>query len=127
MLPWMQRKTVLSDCWVPYVAVWKECMIVVIFVWRGWGPLAAVAMFVPLASCVGLLDWNPMVAMVCFGVSLVVGGLVCRYYGLKWNRGSGFHTMYWISLETWGRIYITVGGLFGALAAVALIKQAVAG
>ncbi len=96
-----------------------------IFVWRGWGPVAVVAVFLPLASCAGLMDWNPMVAILSFGVSLVAGGLACRHYGLKWNQGSGFHTMYWIPLEIWGWIYIAAGGFFAVLATIALVKQAV--
>jgi hypothetical protein len=95
-------------------------------VWRGWGPVAVVATFLPLASCAGLMDWQPMVAMAGCGLSLLAGGLVCRHYGLKWNRGSGFHMMYWIPLEIWGWIYIVVGGGFAVLAVVALVKQAIA-
>ena len=98
-----------------------------IFVWRGWGPVAAVAAFLPLASCGGLMDWNPMVALTCFGVTLVGGGFACRHFGLKWNRGSGYHAMYWIPLEIWGWIYIAVGGFFGVLGTIALIKQALVG
>ena len=99
----------------------------VIFVWRGWGPVAAIALFLPLASCAGLMDWDPAVALGCFSVSLVAGGFACRYYGLKWNQGSGLHTMYWIPLEIWGWIYIAIGGLFGLLIAVGLIKQVIVG
>jgi hypothetical protein len=97
----------------------------VIFVWRGWGPVALVAAFLPLASCGGLMDWNPDVAFLCFGLSTVAGGLACRYLGLKWNQGSGFHMMYWIPLEIWGWIYIALGGLFGGIAGVVLVKKAI--
>jgi hypothetical protein len=100
---------------------------VFLFVWRGWGAIAAVATFLPLGSCVGLLDWNPMVAILCFGVTQVGGGLACRHYGLKWNQGSGFHSMYWIPLEVWGWIYIAVGGFFAVSAAIALVKEAIVG
>lgn len=98
-----------------------------IFAWRGWGPVAAVAAFVPLAACGGLMDWNPMVAMVCSGVSLVAGGFACRHYGLRWNQGSGFHSMYWIPLETWGYIYIVLGGFFAVAATIALLKKTIVG
>jgi len=94
-----------------------------IFVWRGWGPLALVVLFLPLASCGGLMGWNPFVALLGFGLTTFVGGLVCRHYGRKWNQGSGFHTMYWIPLEVWGWIYIVVGGLFSLLASAALVKK----
>lgn len=98
-----------------------------ILIWRGWGLLAVVALFLPLASCAGLMDWNPIVAILGFGVTLVAGGLACRHYGRKWNQGSGFHTMYWIPLEIWGWIYIVIGSLWSMLATVALIKTAIAG
>jgi hypothetical protein len=95
------------------------------FVWRGWGPLAAVAVFLPLASCAGLMDWNPMVALLTFGIATIAAGVVCRHFGRKWNQGSGFHMMYWIPLEIWGWIYVIVGGLFAILSAGALVKKAI--
>lgn len=98
-----------------------------LFVWRGWGLLALVPTFLPLASCAGLMDWNPMWAMICFGVSLFAGGLACRHYGKKWNQGTGIHMMYFIPLEIWGWIYIIMGGTLGTLGAVILVKQAVVG
>ncbi len=98
-----------------------------IFVWRGWGLIALVALFLPLASCAGLMDRNPLAALLGFGVTLLGGGLACRHYGRKWNQGSGLHMMYWIPLEVWGWIYIAVGGLFSLLGAAAVVKRAVAG
>ena len=98
-----------------------------IFVWRVWGPVAQVAAFLPLACCSGLMSISPPVAILCSALAFVAGGLVCRYYGLKWNQGSGFHSMYWIPLEIWGWIYIAVGGSLGGLAAFGLIKRAVVG
>ena len=88
---------------------------------------AAVAAFLPLAACGGLMDRKPMVAIGCFGGSLVARGWACRHYGLKWKKGSGFHMMYGIPLEIWGWIDIVSGGFFGVLAAVALVKSAVVG
>jgi hypothetical protein len=89
--------------------------------------MALVAAFLPLASCGGLMDWNPGVAGLAFGLSAVAGGLVCRHLGLKWNQGSGFHMMYWIPLEIWGWIYIVIGSLFGAAAGFGLVKKAISG
>jgi len=94
-------------------------------VWRGWGLLAVVAAFLPLASCAGLMDWNPMVALLCMGGTTVAGGMICRHYGRKWNQGSGFHMLYWIPLEIWGWIYIIFGGTFALLSAVALFREAI--
>lgn len=97
------------------------------FVWRGWGPVALVALILPLASCAGLMDWNPLVATTSFGWSLLAGGLVCRHYGRKWNEGSGTHMMYWIPLEYWGWCYIILGGLYGLAGSAALVKVALVG
>ncbi len=92
-------------------------------VWRGWGLLAIVAAFLPLASCAGLMDWNPLIAILCCGSTAVASGIICRHYGRKWNQGSGFHTMYWIPLEIWGWIYIVFGGFFALLSAAGLVKE----
>ena len=98
-----------------------------IFVWRGRGLLALVALFLPLASCAGLTDWNPAVAFTLAGVTLAAGGVACLRYGRKWNRGSGFNTMYWVPLENWGWVYMGVGGLFGLSGVAMLLTKAVRG
>jgi hypothetical protein len=96
-------------------------------VWRGWGLLAVVAAFLPLASCAGLMDWNPLIAILCCGSTTVASGMICRHYGRKWNQGSGFHTMYWIPLEIWGWIYIVFGGFLALSSAVELLLKATVG
>jgi hypothetical protein len=97
------------------------------FVWRGWGPLGLVVLIPPLVSCVGLLDWNPVAACAAFGLMPFAGGFACRQYGRKWNRGTGRHMMYWVALETWGLVYMILGGLYGVLGSAALVKKAVMG
>jgi hypothetical protein len=89
--------------------------------------MAMIGSFLPLASCAGLMDWNPLVALLGAGLAAFAGGLACRHYGLKWNQGTGFHMMYWIPLEIWGWVYMIGGGLFGLLAGAALVKKAVVG
>ena len=96
-------------------------------VWRGWGLMALVAIFLPLASCGGLIGFNPGIAMLCAGVTLFLGGLVCRYYGRMWNQGTGFHSLYGLSLETWGWIYLITGGLLTILSIVGLLRVAIFG
>jgi hypothetical protein len=98
-----------------------------IFVWRGWGPLALVALLLPLASCAGLMDWHPVAAGTLAGWTLAAGGLACRHYGRKWNRGSNLHMLYWIPLEYWGWAYLVLGGALGLLGTAALIKKAAVG
>jgi hypothetical protein len=73
------------------------------------------------------MDWQPQAAMLGSGATLLGGGLVCRYYGRKWNKGSGFHMMYWIPLEIWGWLYIVIGAFFSVLATAALFKIAIVG
>ncbi|HYH64938.1 MAG TPA: hypothetical protein VD866_09615 [Urbifossiella sp.] len=96
-----------------------------IFVWRGWGPMALAVAAIAVASCGGLIEFHPLAANAAFGVSLLCGGLVCLRYGRRWNRGTGYHTLYWLPLEVWGWVYIVLGGLFGLLGAVALVMKAV--
>jgi hypothetical protein len=99
----------------------------VILVWEGWGLVAMVAAFLPLASCVGLMDWDPIIAELCAGVSAVASGVVCRRLGLKWNQGRRLHTMYMIPLETWGWIYIVGGSSFVLLFGVGFVKKFIFG
>jgi hypothetical protein len=96
-----------------------------IFVWRGRGLLGLIALFLPLASCAGLLDWNVQVASLAGSITLLIGGLVCRHYGRKWNQGSGFHMLYWMPLEIWGLVCIIVGALFSLLAVIGLVEHGV--
>src|SRR5262245_22997918 len=80
-----------------------------IFVWRGWGPLALAVLILPVASCAGLIDYSPVVANALFGMFLLMGGVTCVHLGRKWNRGSGYHSMYWLPLESWGWVYVFIG------------------
>jgi hypothetical protein len=99
----------------------------VIFVWRGWGPVVLVALFLPLASCAGLMDWHPIAAMGVGSAALLAGGLACRHLGRRWNQGSGYHMMWWVPVEAWGWVYIVVGGLTTVLIAAGLVKKAIVG
>jgi hypothetical protein len=56
-----------------------------------------------------------------------MGGLDCRYFGLKWNEGSGYHMIYWIPLEIWGWLFIWVGGVNSVLIIAAILKTAIVG
>jgi hypothetical protein len=98
-----------------------------IFIWRGWGLLALVAAFLPLASCAGLMDWSPLAALLCCVDTAVAGGMICRHYGRKWNQGSGFHMMYWIPLEIWGWIYISLGEFFALASLAELVMKRISG
>jgi hypothetical protein len=99
----------------------------VFIVWRGRGLLAVVATFLPLASCAGLIEWNPLVSLLSVGLTLAGGGLVCRHYGRKWNREVTNHSLYEIPLQVWGWIYVVAGATFSLLAVVGLVKVAIVG
>jgi hypothetical protein len=98
-----------------------------IFVWRGWGPVVLVALFLPLASCAGLMDWHPIAAIGIGSLALLGGGLACRYFGKRWNKGSGFHSMYGVPVEIWGWVYVVAGGAMSALIVAGFVKKAFVG
>jgi hypothetical protein len=90
--------------------------------WRGRGLLGIVAIFLPLATCAGLSDWDRGGALLIGGLTLAGGGWVCRHFGRKWNQGSGFHSLYFLPLEVWGWIYLLAGAAFALLAAVVFVR-----
>ena len=57
-----------------------------ILVWRGWGLLGVAALFLPLASCAGLMDTRPGLALLLGGLALAGGGVACWVCGRRWNR-----------------------------------------
>ncbi|MBI3823540.1 MAG: hypothetical protein HY289_12795 [Planctomycetes bacterium] len=92
-----------------------------IVVWLGWGPLALVVLFPPLLLVSFLIGYNPMIAIVAAAASLLLGGILCWFLGRKLNRGSGYHTLYFIPLEKWGVIFILLGvNALGCLAVLFL-------
>ena len=95
--------------------------------WRGRGPVVFLAAVLPSASCLGLMDWNPLFAMVLGGAACIPGGLACRYYGKKWNQGSGIHMLYGIPVEIWGWMMLLFGVLMVFLTLAGLIKKAITG
>jgi hypothetical protein len=87
--------------------------------WRGWGLMAIVAVFLPLGSCVGLLDTHEGLAFLLCGITLVAGGVACWVCGRRWNHTTTEHSLYFIPLQYWGLAYIlfgafnTLGGIAG--------------
>ena len=95
--------------------------------WRGWGPLALVALFLPLLSCIGLIDKNPLwFGLVC-GLALLGGGVICWTCGRHWNRLATEHSVYGIPLQYWGMLYMAFGGLLLLTFAAAMIRTLHAG
>ena len=92
-----------------------------IIVWRGFGPLALVAALLPLGSFLALIDVSILWAFAAVGGSSVLGGLVCWILGRRWNRGSVYHSLYFVPLEVWGLVYMIEGGGLVGLIVVGLI------
>jgi hypothetical protein len=74
--------------------------------------MAFVAAFLPLGSFLAVANFDIIWAMVAAAASAMLGGIVCLLFGLKWNRGSGYHHLYFVPLEVWGIVYLIGGGSF---------------
>lgn len=106
-----------------------------IVIWQGRGWLALAAVLLPLATCVGLIDWRTSAAFAASGVGFVFGGLGCIAYN-RWARRSvearneevraraaaqkrlirpgdldpgQWHTLYFLPLWIWGWVYCGFG------------------
>jgi len=93
-------------------------------VWRGWGLLALVAVFPTLASFIALIDISLRTALLGTGLAALGGGSVCLYFCRKWNRGTGYHSLYGIPLEIWGWIYLGHGVFFVVAGTIAWLRVA---
>jgi hypothetical protein len=95
-----------------------------LLIWRGWGLMAVVAVFLPLACCAGLIETRQPLAFLTGGVTLLGGGTACWVCGRKWNRSVTNHTFYFIPLQYWGLAYMLHGVFFMLGGIVALFKKA---
>jgi hypothetical protein len=93
-----------------------------IFVWRGWGPIALAGAILPLLLFGWLTKDKSSFALAGMGVALLAGGLGCVYLGQKWNQGMGLHSMYGVPLEVWGWGYVVVGVVLGAIGVVEVVR-----
>ena len=95
-----------------------------IVVWRGRGLVALAAAILPLLPCAGLVDLNnPALYFIAPGGASILVGLVCWRLGKRWNQGSGYHSLYWIPLETWGWIYMVLGEFWTGLVVIGWIHK----
>jgi len=110
----------------------------VIVIWQGYGYIALAAFLLPLAGCVGLIDFSNRIGILGAGVGFLVASIVCFLVGRSLRRAAERraeeayarrnldkpfavgstqddtpHTLYWVPLWAWGWIY----GLFGLLLA----------
>lgn len=92
-------------------------------IWRGWGLMALVALFLPLASCAGLMDTRQGLAFLAGGITLVGGGVACWVYGRRWNRPVTEHSLYFIPLQYWGLVYMLLGAFFTLGGVAGLIRN----
>jgi hypothetical protein len=96
----------------------------VILIWRGWGLLAIVALFPLMASCAGLSTIEPpWVFLVAAALSLLVAGVVCVHCGLRWNRHGAEHSFYFVPLQVWGWVYLSLVSLLALVAIAGAFKQ----
>ncbi len=98
-----------------------------IVVWRGKGALAFVPAYLPAVLFTVLTEFDPMVAMFFAGLSAIGGGIVCIKYGRKWNRGTRFHSLYWMTMQEWGWFYVLLGGFFAGLVFLGWLKVRLVG
>ena len=96
-----------------------------ILIWRGWGLMAIVAVFLPLASCAGLIDSHQGLAFLLAGLTLLGGGVACWVCGRRWNRPTTEHTLYGIPLQYWGAAYVLFGALLAVGGVAGLIRKGV--
>ena len=96
-----------------------------VFIWRGWGPIALIFLFPPLLLVTFLIGFNPIVALGAAGASLFFGGMFCGFLGIKLNRGSGYHMVYYIPLEIIGLLYILLSMMPLGLLALGVVVAGV--
>jgi len=96
-----------------------------ILVWRGWGLLGVAALFLPLASCAGLMDTRPGLALLLGGLALAGGGVACWVCGRRWNRPATEHSLFFIPLQYWGLAYVLAGVFFTLGGVAGLIRKGV--
>jgi hypothetical protein len=96
-----------------------------ILIWRGWGLVAVLTLFLPLASCVGFIDTRQGLAFLLAGLSLVAGGVGCWIFGRRWNHEVTEHTFFFIPLQYWGMIYVIFGVLMSGGGIAAIIRKGV--
>ncbi len=94
-----------------------------LLIYRGWGLLAVVTL-IPLAVSCNLITVEPTwIFMLAASLALVLAGAVCVYCGTRWNRTGVEHSLYFVSLEVWGWVYLAAAGLFALTQIGDAVKQ----
>lgn len=97
-----------------------------ILIWSGRGYLGVAVLIPVVASCAGLPTVEPFWVFLCvLAVSFLLAGVVCVYFGTRWNWFATKHTLYFIPLQMWGWVYFSLFPLIGAATVLGAIKQGI--
>src|SRR5262245_36908408 len=78
-------------------------------VWSGRGYVGFAALIPVFASCAGLPTVEPIwVFFSAFALSLFFAGVVCVYFGTRWNLHGWVHTLNGLPLQVWGWVYLSI-------------------
>lgn len=84
--------------------------------YQGRGLLAFVGIFPVLASCAGLIDTEPKwICFLAIMLSMLIGAAICLYCGILWNRHRNEHSCYFLPLQYWGWVYLTLSCLMAVV------------
>lgn len=98
--------------------------------WTGRGfwalPILFLSVAVPVLAATLLFvsqPENPMAGVAAAMAPVVgfgTGGRICRQLGKQWNEHARIHTLYSVSVETWGALFQIISVLLAGVMAVAL-------
>ncbi len=115
-----------------------------LIIWQGYGYIALAAVLLPLAACVGLIDFSTGLGLLGAGVGFLLAAVICFWSNRALRRAASRraaeasagrdpenefraggaveadppHTLYFLPLWAWGWIY-ALFGLFFTLGGVA--------
>ena len=118
-------------------------------IWQGYGYIALAVAILPLAGCVGLIDFSNKLGFLGAGVGFLVAGLVCLAANRSFKRAAARraeeartgrdpdnllraggaveaeppNTLYFVPVWVWGVVYSIFGAFFGGVALVGIILK----
>ena len=117
-------------------------------IWQGYGYVALAAAILPLAACVGLIDFGTGLGLLGGGVGMLAAGLICFGTSRSLRRAAArraearagrdpenalraggaveadpSHTLYFVPLWVWGWLYCAMGLFFTVGGVASIIRQ----
>ena len=118
-------------------------------IWQGYGYIALAIAVLPLAACVGLIDFDVGAGFLGAGVGMLVSGAICIGANRSFRRAAARraaeasadrdpdnefraggaveaappHTLYFVPLWVWGWVYCILGLFFAGTSLVGLILK----